>query len=175
MRFSAFVVGLGLACGASGLYGQTATTRIPLTHGMLLSGEKVDLPEALKNKVGVLVLGFSRSSGDAVAEWGKKLFRDYNGSTAVSYYEISVLEAVPGILRGYVVKKISESVPDVAKSHFLPVVDHEKEWKAAAGFKPSDDVYVLVVDGAGVVRARVFGIASDANFAELKRQVDAVR
>ena len=175
MRFCAVVVGLGLACGASGLYGQTATTRIPLTYGTLLSGEKFDLPEALKGKVGVLVLGFSRASGDAVAEWGKKLFRDYNGSTAVSYYDLSILEAVPGILRGYVVKKISESVPTVARSHFLPVLDHEKEWKAAAGYKPSDDVYVLVVDGAGVVRARVSGVASDSNFAEVKRQVNAVR
>ena len=175
MKFCSLAVGVALACGLSGLHGQTVPTRIPPTHGTVLSGETVDLPEGLKGKVGVLVLGFSRTSGDAVAEWGKKLFRDYNGSTAVSYYEISVLEAVPGILRGYVVRKISESVPSVAKSHFLPVLDHEKEWKAAAGFKPSDDVYVLVVDGAGVVRARVAGVASDANFAEVKRQVDAVR
>ena len=175
MRFCRLAVGFVLACGTSGLYGQMVATRIPPTHGTVLSGEKINLPEALKGKVGVLVLGFSRASGDAVAEWGKKLFQDYNGSTTVSYYEISVLEAVPGILRGYVVRKISESVPDVAKSHFLPVLDHEKEWKAAAGFKPQDDVYVLVVDAAGLVRARVAGVASDANFAEVKRQVDAVR
>ncbi len=175
MRFCGIAVGFALACGAGGVYGQTAEARIPPTRGTVLSGERIDLPEALTGKVGVLVLGFSRSSGDAVADWGKKLYHDYNGSTAVRYYELSILEPVPGILRGYVVKKISESVPDVAKSHFLPVLDHEKEWKAAAGFKQSDDVYVLVVDGTGVVRARVSGVASDENFAEVKRQVDAVR
>ncbi len=141
----------------------------------MLSGEKVDLPEALKGKVGVLVLGFSRPSGDVVAEWGKKLFHEYNGSGAVAYYEMSVLESVPGILRGFVVKKIGESMPDVAKSHFLPVLDHEKDWKSVAGFKASDDAYVLVVDGSGVVRGRVKGVASDANVADVKRQVEAVR
>ena len=165
-----------LASWASGLHGQAAAAdQIPPVHGSVLSGEKVDLPQALKGKVGVLVLGFSRKSGDVVAEWGKRLFRDYKGSTSISYYEMSILETVPGILRGYVVKRISESVPDVAKSHFLPVLDREKEWKAAAGFKSSEDVYVLVVDGTGVVRARVMGVATDANFAEVKRQVDAVR
>lgn len=175
MRFRRLAVGFALACGTSGLYGQTGATRIPPTQGTVLSGEMVIFPEALKGKVGVLVLGFSRASGDAVAEWGKKLFRDYNASTAVNYYELSILEAVPGILRGYVVKKIGETVPDVAKSHFLPVLDHEKEWKTAAGFKAPDDAYVLVVDGTGVVRARVQGVANDANFAEVKRQVDGVR
>jgi hypothetical protein len=176
MRFCQLAASLVFACGASALYGQTvAVDRIPPVHGSVLSGEKVDLPDALKGKVGVLVLGFSRASGDVVAEWGKRLSKDYNSSGAVCYYEVSVLEGVPGILRGYVVKKISEAVPDFAKSHFLPVLDHEKEWKGAAGFKSSDEVYVLVVDGTGVVRARVQGAPTDANFAEVKRQVDAVR
>lgn len=152
-----------------------AAVRIPPVHGSVLSGEKVNLPEALKGKVGVLVLGFSRASGDVVAAWGKKLFREYNGSDAVAYFEMSELESVPGILRGFVMKKISESMPDVAKSHFLPVLDHEKEWKAVAGFKASDDAYVLVVDDTGTLRGRVQGIATDANVAEVKRQVDAIR
>jgi len=176
MRIRCLALTLMLAGGASASWGQTpALVRIPPVHGTVLSGQKVDLPEALKGKVGVLVLGFSRASGDVVAEWGKKLFREYNGSGTVAYYEMSVLESVPGLLRGFVVKKIGESMPDVAKSHFLPVLDHEKEWKATAGFKASDDAYVLVVDGTGAVRGRVQGTATDANVAEMKRQLDGVR
>ncbi len=174
MRFFRFWVILAFVCGVRGLRAQTATVRIPPVHGTLLSGEKLNLPEELKGTVGVLVLGFSRASGDVVAQWGKRLARDYNGVGDVLYCEMSVLESVPGILRGYVVRKISEAVPAVAKGHFLPVLDHEKEWKAAAGFKISDDAYVLVVDSAGVIRGRVQGGATDANFAELKRQVEAL-
>jgi len=174
MRFWRLAGILALVGGINGLHGQTAAVQIPAVHGAVLSGEKVNLPEGLKGKVGVLVLGFSRSSGDVVAEWGKRLYREYNSSGDVAYYEMSVLESVPGLLRGYVVKKIAQSVPAVAKGHFLPVLDHEKEWKAAAGFKAADDPYVLVVDGAGIIRGRVQGAATDANFAELKRQVEAL-
>jgi hypothetical protein len=146
--------------------------RIPAVHGTVLSGEQVDLPDALKGKVGVLVVGFSQASRGQVTDWGKRLATDYRGSESVVYYEMPVLAGVPRLLRGYVLKKISEDVPDRAKARFLPVYGQEAEWKAAAEFGKADVAYVLVVDGAGAVRWHGSGGADDALYAEVKRQVE---
>ncbi len=169
MRISTIAATLVFCC--VGRFGDTQSTPIPPVHGTVLTGQTVDLPAALKGKTGILVLGFSQASRDQVTEWGKRLAGDYRGSETVIYFEMPVLESVPRILRGFVTKKMGESVPDRAKNTFLPVLDHEADWKVATGFKKSDVAYVVVVDGAGVVHGRVSGPASDATFGEVKRLV----
>jgi hypothetical protein len=146
--------------------------RIPVVHGTVLSGDAVDLPDALKGKVGVLVVGFSQASRGQVTDWGKRLAADYHGSQSVVYYEMPVLAGVPRLLRGYVLKKMSEDVPDRAKARFLPVYGQEAEWKAAAEFGKADVAYVLVVDETGAVRWHGSGGAEEALYAEVKRQVE---
>ena len=69
---------------------------------------------------------------------------------------------MPRLLRGWVLKKIKESVSEKGQAHFLPIVDHESEWRQVAGYSKADDAYVLVVDGNGVVRWRGEGALSDA-------------
>jgi hypothetical protein len=166
-------LGILLLGGLWQAQGQTVT--IPEVHGTVLTGEKVDLPDALKGKVGVLIVGFSQASREQVTAWGRRLAGDYRGSNAVLYFEMPVVESVPKLLRGWVMKKMGESVPDRAKGTFLPLVDHEKEWKAAVRYTQADDAYVLVVDGAGIVRARAEGTASDESYAAVKRTVEGLK
>ncbi len=147
---------------------------IPPVHGTVLSGSAVDLPDALRGKTGVLVIGFSQGSRDQVATWGRRLAVDYRGSSTVTYYEMAALASVPRFLRGLVLKKIKDDVPQPAQERFLPVFDHEADWKSATGFSKADDAYVLVVNGNGTVRWRTAGIASDAAYAEVKRRVAEV-
>lgn len=169
------LVAVGLGISGTRLVAQTAPAQIPPVHSTSLTGEKVDLPGGLKGKVGVLVLGFSHDSRDNVASWGKRLHDGYNSSTTVLYYEMPMLESVPGMLRGFVTKKIAESVPDAGKSRFLPIVDHEKDWKKLTGYKSGDDAYIVVVDSTGTVRWKLQGAASEANYTEAKRQIEAAR
>ena len=169
------VAGMWLGLAFSGVGAQTTPVQIPPVHGTALSGDKIDLPDGLKGKVGVLVLGFSHDSRDNVAAWGKRIAADYRGSAGVIYYEMPMLESVPGLLRGFVTKKIAEAVPDGGKSSFVPVTDHEKDWKKITGYKGGDDAYVVVVDSTGLVRWKLQGAASDAHEAELKRQVEVAR
>ena len=94
---------VGASCDAQG--------KIPALHGTVLSGEKVDLPEALRGKAGVLVLGFSKASRNEVAGWGRRLALDYRDSDTVIYFEMPMLAGVPRMLRGWVTGKIKEDVP----------------------------------------------------------------
>jgi len=173
-----FRTGLVLAlvvCAGSGPTQAVAQTQIPPLHGTTLTGEKVDLPKCLKGRVGVLVLGFSQASRDAVAEWGKRLTGEYRTSATVVYYEMPVLESVPHLLRGFVLKQIQKSVPEPGRSRFIPILDHEADWKKASGFVKPDDAYVLVVDAEGDVAWKTEGGATDAAVAEVLRRVDGLR
>jgi ATP10 protein len=153
----------------------SAATRIPDVYGASLSNEAVNLPEALKGKVGVLVLGFSRSSGDANTRWGKRLAADYRESPTVVYYEMPVLEAVPRMVRGMVVRSIKSSVPVSEQARFVPILENEAAWKTVCHYGRPDDSYVLVVDGQGNVVWQTQGESTDTAYAALKEHVEALR
>jgi ATP10 protein len=153
----------------------SAGTHIPDVRGTSFSNEAVNLPEALKGKVGVLVLGFSRSSGDANTRWGKRLAADYRESPTVVYYEMPVLEAVPRMMRGVVVRSIKSSVPASEQARFVPILENEAAWKTVCHYGRPDDSYVLVVDGQGNVAWQTQGEATDAAYAALKEHVEALR
>ena len=179
MRVRIHWIAAGLLCCSAAQMQGTGTgvpgMLIPPVHGTVLSGSAVELPDALRGKTGVLVIGFSQGSRDQVATWGRRLEVDYRGSSTVTYYEMAELASVPRFLRGLVLKKIREDVPQGAQERFLPVFDHEADWKTATGFRSANDAYVLVVNGNGTVRWRTAGIASDTAYAEVKRQIAEAR
>jgi hypothetical protein len=149
--------------------------RIPEVHGTSLSNQAVNLPGALRGKVGVLVLGFSRGSRDAVASWGRRLATDYQASPTVDYYEMPVLAAVPRMIRGLIVKSIKSSVPVSEQARFVVILENEAAWKAVTHYGRPDDPYLLVVDSQGSVVWQMQGAPTDAAYAALKEHVDALR
>ncbi len=150
---------------------QSALGRIPPAQGTLLSGQSVVLPAALHGKPGVVVIGFSQSARDEVTNWGRRLGADYFGSPDLAYYEVAMLAEVPGFLRGFVTRKIREGVSQQGQMHFLPVADHEAEWKAAAGYSRPDAAYVLLLDSEGNVTWRMAGAFTASSYAELQRRL----
>jgi len=149
--------------------------RIPAVQGTALSGEPVSLPDALKGKLGVLVLGFSQGSRDAVTVWGKRLSADYRDSPTVAYYEMPVLAGAPKLLRGMIARSMKGSVPEREQPRFVPIVDSEPAWRAVAHYSKADDPYVILVDSQGAVLWQTEGAASDAVYAELQRKLESVR
>ncbi|WP_263383161.1 TlpA family protein disulfide reductase [Granulicella arctica] len=160
----------------AGLSHSPATSQIiPEVHGTTLSGTPVDLPAALKGKVGILVIGFSQGSRDAVTVWGKKLAADYYDSPRVLYYEMPVLASVPRLMRGFVTSRIKAAVSDRGKSHFIPLTEDEPVWRSLVHYKAPDDPYLLLVDAQGTVRWQTQGQASDVTYAAMKQQVDQLQ
>jgi hypothetical protein len=166
-------VGILLVVGASSAWAQSG--RIPETHGTALSGDPVALPDVLRGKVGVLVLGFSHGSRDTVTEWGRRLAAEYRASPAVLYYEMPVLEGVPRLIRGYVLKSIRSSVPEAMQTRFVPLMTDEAAWRSLVRYSKPNDAYVLLVDGDGTIRWQTEGVATDASFGLVKQQVEALR
>jgi hypothetical protein len=175
MRFLVICVCF-MALLAGALMGAQPThARIPEVHATSFSNEPVNLPEGLKGKVGVLVLGFSRDSREADAAWGKRLAADYGESPAVVYYEMPVLAAAPRMLRGMIVKSMKSSVPAGEQAHFVVILENEAMWKTVTHYGRPDDPYVLVVDSQGSVVWQTQGAVTEAAYAALKEHVEASR
>jgi hypothetical protein len=151
--------------------GSRAQTHVPETHATSLTGTAVALPDALKDKVSVLVVGFSHTSQQQVASWGRLLAENYGDSHGVAYFELAMLAGAPKMLRGMIVKQMTSSVPYPQRPHFLPVMEGEPAWRAVAHYNKPDDAYVLIVDGAGGVLWQTEGEATDAAWAELKKNL----
>jgi hypothetical protein len=151
--------------------GAGAQTTIPKSQGTTLAGTAVTLPDALRSKVGVLVVGFSRGSQDHVASWGRLLATDYGKATDVVYFEIPMLAGAPKMLRGMIVKSMGKSVPQAERPHFLPLMEDEPAWRAAARYDKPDDAYVLLVDATGTVRWQMEGDATDAAYRDFKKNL----
>jgi hypothetical protein len=150
--------------------------RIPPFRGESFSGATVTLPADLHGHVGILVLGFSQSSREAVTLWGTRLAHESPAAAAaaISYYEIPVLASVPRVLRGFVAGRIRADVAEAARPHFVPLLDHVAVWRALAHYSAPDDAYILLVDGQGTVRWQTQGPPTDATYTALRQQLAAL-
>lgn len=172
MRIRGWVVipvALGLA--AASIPAQQA---IPEAHGTTLAGNSVGLPDAVHGKVGVLVVGFSKSSQGQVAAWGRRLSADFNQSSSVVYFEVPILAGAPRILRGMIVRQMGSTVPDAQRPHFLPLMENEAGWRAVTHYDQSDDAYVLLLDGTGTIYWQTHGNATDAEYNMLRKQLQSL-
>ena len=172
MKIAALIAGIGWSFIA--VTDTSGQATIPPVHGTTFGGQEISLPDALRGGVGILIVGFSQASRSEASDWGHRLADDPGRPAGLEYYEMPVLESVPRLLRGWVMKKIKESVSVRGQAHFLPVLDHEAEWKRVAGFGAADDAYVLLVDGRGKVRWKTQGGWSEQAYAEMKRQASQV-
>jgi hypothetical protein len=154
---------------------RSEAARIPDVHGTSLTNEPVNLPEALRGKVGVLIIGFSRGSRDGVASWGRRLSTDYRDSDTVVYYEMPVLASVPGMMRGLILHSMKSSVPEQVQPRFVPIMNDEAAWRTLAHYGKADDPYVFLVDGQGEILSQTQGQPTDSAYVELKQQVETLR
>jgi hypothetical protein len=144
---------------------------IPISRGTTLSGAAVALPDAVKGKVGVLVLGFTRPSQKQIQLWGKRLAAGYPPSSGVVFFEVPIIASAPKLMRPVIVGQMKWSVSAAEMAWFLPLTDDEQPWLAVTHYAQPDDAYILLIDGAGVVHWQTEGPVTDANFAELKKNI----
>ncbi len=174
-----FLPGAFAALVAAGLPAASLAQTIPPLHGTALSGAEVDLPQALHGHTAVLILSFNEDARANVTDWFHMFAKDYRNSPTVLYYSLPVLAGAPSFLRGMIARKIKESVSQPAQPRFVPVLDHEAEWKSAAGFskqQPNSEAYFVLVDGSGNIRYRSqAGAPTPQAYTDLKQHLEQVK
>src|SRR5271155_5294752 len=127
--FATAILGIGTLARA-----QAPVVTIPATRGTTLTGALVVLPDAVKGKVGVLVVGFTKDSKGPIEAWGKRLAADYPDASGVVYYELPVLASAPALARVTIEEGMKISLSAAEREHFLPVTQNEAGWVAAAHY-----------------------------------------
>jgi hypothetical protein len=125
----------------------SATAQIlPKTEEVTLAGDQINLEGALKGNTGVLILGFSKKSGEQAKAWAKALLSEFSAERSVAIFEMPILESMPRLVRGMAVRSMKNASSPTEREHFLPVFHNEMQWKQVAQFSEPDDAYILVLD-----------------------------
>jgi len=146
--------------------------QIPKTTGESLAGQQVTLPDSIKGHASVVIVGFSKSSQEAVKEWDKSARK---GLGDIDVYQVAVLEDAPSFVRGMIKHAMKSATPADRQSHFLVVVKGAAELKRAASFLQADEPYVLLLNGSGEIVWKMHGAVSDPAVKELAMKAQAVR
>ncbi len=150
-------------------------TSIPLTQAIALDGRAVSLPHDLPAAT-VIILGFTRQSQNATTAWERPTRTQLAHAPAITFYNMAMLAGVPRLARGFALRSIRKAVPDVLKPNFLPLLDHEAEWKQTVAFDShaEDAAYVLLVDRTGAIRWSTHEAFTPTLFAQLTQAAQAL-
>jgi hypothetical protein len=132
---------------------------LPSTDEEALNGTKVNLQQAIGGKRAVLIFGFSKDAGKQTSPWREQLIAGLkrDAGPAPVLFEVPLMEGLPGLLRGFVLRSMRKAIPTADQGSVLPVFAHKKEWQALAGYSAPDDAYVVVLDERQVVVAKDHG------------------
>jgi len=136
---------------------------MPHVAGTSLAGEKVEFPNDLHGPVSFLIVGFSRKSADQATEWGKAIdgLESCHGRR-LTWFQLPVIASAPGLVRPFILRSMRAGLSRELQRHFVPIMDHEGDWKLAAGYESADpqkdDAYVLAADGKGKIVSKWHGL-----------------
>ena len=166
-----FVPLLILLASVTVFAGQGDGQVIPPINAKALDDSQVALPQAGSGQLLILVLGFSHKSGDNCATWGKRLAAEFHSDAHVEYYQVPVLAGAPSFVRPMILSGMRKGVPPTERGRFVPIYDHEAEWKKLVNFSAPDDPYVVLVWPDGSVVWQNHGAFSEALYGELKNAI----
>lgn len=138
-----------MIAGADSSPGPSATARAVRFEGETTDGRRVTLPDDERGRPLVVIVGFTRNSGDAVRRWSDALQADAGTRTAV--YGVALIDGVPGFIRGFVRKAIDKNVgpPHAGKAGFVTTTEG-RTLRATVPPGGNDDpaIYVFAADGS---------------------------
>jgi hypothetical protein len=146
----------------------TNAQSIPPVKAKTLADTDIVLPQPSGAQILILVLGFSHKGGEVCTPWGKRLSADFHSDTRVTYYQLPVLQGAPSLVRPMILRGMRRDMPAEQQSHFIPILDHEDEWKKLVNFSAPDDCYILLADPRGHVVWQTHGPVTDASHDALK-------
>ena len=109
------------------------------------------LPDAVPAGAGaLLVFSFSREAAESVANWLSACrSREQAGPQAVACFDVRMVQGIPGLVRGLVVKRMrKESPPELLSSTLLVYRDNDG-WKRRLGVEDARSAHVLAVAADG--------------------------
>jgi hypothetical protein len=147
------------------------TASLPSVTVQNLAGEQVVLPRDL-GQASIFVAGFTKASRAETEPWAQRLRADARIAAKVRIYEVSILDNVPGFLRGMIIKQMKSGVAPARQKQFLIVTDAVDSWKRVLDTAGNDDhAAIILVQPGGVVVWRGHGPVAESTYQDLLRAI----
>lgn len=147
---------------------------IPPVKAKALDDSEITLPKPSTQQIQILILGFSKKSGDVCLPWGKRIGSELTEDPRVNYYQMPQLEGAPRMVRPMILHGMRKDLTSQQQAHFVPLYDHVDEWKKLANFSAPDDAYIILTDPEGHLVWQAHGTFSESTYADLKKAVAAL-
>jgi hypothetical protein len=150
------------------------TQTIPTVKAKAIDDSDVTLPNPASQQILILIVGFSKKSGEICQLWTKRISHEMLEDPRVDYYQIAHLEGAPKLMRPVILHGMRGALTPQEQSHFIPLYDHVDVWKTLVNFTAPDDAYLIVADPAGHIVWQVHGVFSESIYADLKKTVTSL-
>ena len=153
----------------------TASATLSSVTAQTLSGERVVLPQDIGDAA-VLVAGFTKASRAQTEAWAHRLRDDARVSPKATIFEVSILDGVPGFLRGMIISQMKSGIAPARQKRFLIVTESVDSWKRALAANGTDDqAYVILVQRSGAVVWRGHGVLAESSYQDLIRAIESLK
>ena len=125
--------------------------QLPKLKATTLGGTEVNLPGDTKVGAYVLALGFSHKCDKAVAAWDQRIFPVYSNEPRVAYYEVPVLQGLPGFVDQIVLQEIQRCLPAAGAFTICAGVRGRGRLKKIVGYQDPAAAYLVVATSDGEV------------------------
>ncbi len=144
---------------------------IPSVKAKALDDSEVTLPKPSAQQIQILILGFSKKSGEVCQPWAKHVSAELLLDPRVNYYQLPHVEGVPGLVKPIILRGLRRDTTPEQLAHIVPLYDKQEDWKKLVNFSAPDDAYIVVTDFDGHVFWQTHGPFSDVPYADLKKAV----
>ena len=148
---------------------------LPAIRGELLDGRACELPAAVKGKVTLVVLGFTRGSSEDVKAWGARFKAAYGADTTLTWMKIPVMGGMARVMKGVITGAMRGETPEADRAHLMTVWSGGDEWRRRMGYQQPKPAYVVLLDREGRVRWRGVGPLDDEKWKLLVEATEAAR
>jgi hypothetical protein len=147
-----------------------SSDRIPNVDGKSLNGEQVELPKDLRGSNAILIVGFTRKSGEQSKRWELEVSKMMAcDGQSLQWYELPVLSDVPRLVRPLVLRAMRSGLTPELRSHFIPIYSNSEAWKRSVNFSVPEDAYIALINKSGKVEHLWHGAYDQSSGSELEQ------
>lgn len=137
--------------------------------GQTLSGKNLTLPADAVGKPAVVSFSFSRTGGKDSTLWSEHIERDF--PMIGRPYTLMMIEAAPKFVRGLIISGSKKGMSEQAQDRCIAMDHDEDAWKNRIGYTDENKAYVFLLGPDGHIRWKSSAAFSDAEYANLKKEI----
>lgn len=148
---------------------------LPPLRGEYLTGRPAQLPECARGRVALVLVGFSHASRTSIEPWAERFRRSYAGDSTVTCYEVPIVGGMARVAKPFITGGMRRGTPPALHERVITVFGGAGDWRHRLDVHGRDAAYLVLLDRAGRVRWRWAGDLDEGHFAQLQREVAAIR